>query len=116
MGSMVFGLWSATSNEKDPSKDYIISRYNMDLIAIAVVIISEVSNVDDLIKLLKTGIEYQLHSRKVMLSFYASKGQYMGILCNTRELNILNGTISFAEDCIEVPVYEFTGGEIFTFG
>lgn len=36
----------------------------------------------------------------------------MGILCNTRELNILNGTISFAEDCIEVPVYEFTGGEI----
>lgn len=104
--------WSATSNEKDPSKDYIISRYNMDLIAIEVVIISEVSNVDDLIKLLKTGIEYQLHSRKVMLSFYASKGQYMGILCNTRELNILNGTISFAEDCIEVPVYEFTGGEI----
>lgn len=104
--------WSATSNEKDPSKDYIISQYNMDLVAIEVVIMLEVSNVDDLIKLLKTGIEYQIHSRKVMFSFYISKGQYMGILCNTRELNILNGMVTLAEDCIEVPVYEFSGGGI----
>ena len=104
--------WSAIPNEKDPSKDYILSRYNIDLDAIEVVTISEASTLDDLIKLLKTGTEYQPHSRRVMFSFYASKGQYMGILCNTKELNTLNGKTAFAEDCIEVPVYEFTNGDI----
>ena len=104
--------WSTTPNEKDPSKDYILSRYNMDLDAIEVITISEASTLDDLIKLLKTGTEYQPHSRRVMFSFYASKGQYMGILCNTKELNTVNGKTSFAEDCIEVPVYEFTSGDI----
>ena len=104
--------WSAIPNEKDPSKDYILSRYNMDLDAIEVVTISEVSTLDDLIKLLKTGTEYQPHSHRVMFSFYASKGQFMGILCNTKELNTVNGKTAFAEDCIEVPVYEFTSGDI----
>ena len=66
--------WSATPNEKDPSKDYILSRYNMDLDAIEVVTISEASNLDNLINLLKNGIEYQPHSHRVMFAFYASKG------------------------------------------
>lgn len=104
--------WSATPNEKDPSKDHILSRYNMDLDAIEVVTISEASNLDDLINLLKNGIKCQPHSRRVMFAFYASKGQYMGILCNTKELNTVNGKTTFAEDCIEVPVYEFTSGDI----
>ena len=84
----------------------------MDLDAIEVVTISEASNLDNLINLLKNGIEYQPHSHRVMFAFYASKGQYMGILCNTQELNTVNGKTAFAEDCIEVPVYEFTGGNI----
>lgn len=104
--------WSATPNEKDSSKDYILSRYNMDLDAIEVVTISIASNLDNLINLLKNGIECQPHSRRVMFAFYSSKGQYMGILCNTKELNTVNGKTAFAEDCIEVPVYEFTGGDI----
>ena len=104
--------WSATPNEKDPSKDYILSQYNMDLNAIEVVTISEASTLDDLINLLKSGIEYQPHSRRVMFAYYASQGQYMGILCNTKELNTVNGKTAFSEDCIEVPVYEFTSGDI----
>lgn len=104
--------WSAIPNEKDPSKDYILSRYNSDLDATEVVSISEASNIDDLIKLLKNGIEYQPHSHRVMFAFYVSKGQCMGILCNIKELNTVNGKTTFAEDCIEVPVYRFTGGDI----
>ena len=104
--------WSATPNEKDPSKDYILSRYNMDLDAIEVVTISEASNLDNLINLLKNGIEYQPHSHRVMFAFYASKGQYMGILCNTQELNTVNKKTKISEDCIVVPVYEFTSEDI----
>jgi len=104
--------WSATPNEKDPSKDYILSRYNTSLDVIEVVIISEAANLDDLVELLKAGIVYQPHSRRVMFSFYASKGRYIGILCNIKELKALNGKIVFTEDCIEVPVYAFTNGDI----
>lgn len=87
----------------------------MNLDAIEVVTISEASNLDDLIHLLKNGIECQLHSRRVLFAFYVSKGQYVGVLCNTKELGTVNGKATFAEDCIEVPVYEFTGGDILRF-
>lgn len=104
--------WSATPNEKDPSKDYILSRYNMNLDVIEFVTISEASNLDDLINLLKNGIECQLHSCRVMFAICTSKERYTGILCKTKELKIVNGKTAFAEDCIEVPIYEFTSDDI----
>ena len=50
--------WSAVPNENDPSKDYIRSRYNTDIDAIEIVTITEATTLDDLVDLLKTGIEY----------------------------------------------------------
>ena len=104
--------WSAIPNENDPSRDYILSRYNTEIDVIEIVAITEVSNLDDLVNLLKDGIEYRPHSRKVMFSFYASKGLYTGILCNIKELSTVSGKTAFAEDCIVVPVYEFSGNNI----
>lgn len=104
--------WSAIQNMNDPTKDYISYVHNVQLDAVEIVIVSEASNLDGLVNLLKTGIEYRPHSRRVMFSFYASKGQCMGILCHTKELNTVNGITSFAEDCVEVPIYEFANSEI----
>lgn len=104
--------WSAIPNEKDPSKDYIISKYNVNLDAIEIATIPEASSLEELIHLLKDGFVYQPHSRRIMFSLYASKGQYMGILCSIKELNVTNGKVSFAEDCIELPVYEFNSDNI----
>ena len=104
--------WSAIPNEKDPSKDYILSKYNMDIDAIEVVTILEASNLDDLTNALKKGIEYAPHSRRVMFAFYASKGQYIGVLCNIKELITVNEKISISGDCVAVPVYEFSGEDI----
>lgn len=110
----IYGVWtwSTTPNENDPSKDYVISQYSANLNAIEIVIVQEASSLEELIRLLKSGIEYPLHSRRVMFSFYVSKGQYKGILCNGKELNAVNEKIAFAEDCIEVPVYEFASSDI----
>lgn len=104
--------WSATPSIKDPSKDHITSRYNMDLDAIEVITITEVSTLDDLVNQLKSGIEHQSHSRRVMFSFYVSKSQYIGILCNAKDINTVNKKVTFAKDCVVVPVYEFSGGDI----
>lgn len=109
-----YGIWSCVvvPNENDPSKDYILSRFNANIDAIEVVTVTEATSLDELIELLKNGIEYQPHSRRTIFSSYAAKGQYMGIMCNLKELNIRDGKASFAEDCIEVPVYEFTRDDI----
>lgn len=105
-------IWSSIPSEKDPSMDYVISRYKTDIDPIEVINVSEVSSLDGLINLLKNGIEYQPHSRRVMFSFCVSRGQCMGVLCNAKELNTVNGRTAFPEDCIEVPVYEFAGSDV----
>lgn len=104
--------WSAIPNENDSTKDYIISRYNMELDAIEVITITDVSNLDELVHLIQDGIKCQAHSRRVMFSFYSSKGQYIGILCHSNEFSTINGKVTFAESCSVLPVYEFTNGDI----
>lgn len=104
--------WHTIPNDKDPSKNYILSRYNTKITPIEIAMLAEVTNLDDLVNLLKEGIECQPHSQRVMFSLYASKGQCMGILCNIKELRTVNGKTSFAEDCIVVPVFEFDSDDI----
>ncbi len=104
--------WSAIPSEKDPSKDYIISRYKPDLNAIEVAVITNTSDLDSLVNQLKSGIEYIPHSRRIMFSFCSSKGMYTGILCNCDELNSINGKISFSEGCAVVPIYVFPSDNI----
>lgn len=105
-------IWYPIPNDKDPSKNFILSRYNMEINPIEIFMFTEAKNLDDLIILLKEGIEYQPHSRRVMFCIYASKGKYMGILCNTKELNTVEGKTTISEDCIVVPVYQFVGNDI----
>lgn len=105
-------IWYSIPNNKNPSKNYILSRFNTEINPIEISILTEANNLDDLINLLREGIEYQPHSRRVMFSIYASKGKYMGILCTTKELNTVEGKTTISEDCIVVPVYEFVGNDI----
>ena len=104
--------WSAVPNENGSSKDYILSRYNTEIDAIELVTFTQVVSLDELVNLLKEGINYQPRSRRVMFSIYTSKGQYTGILCTSKELNTVNEKTNISEDCIVVPVYEFTGDDI----
>lgn len=103
--------WSVVPNENDSSKDYVISRYIPEINPIELVAFTQISTLDELVNLLKEGINYRAHSRRVMFSI-SSKGRYTGILCTSKELNMSNEKISISEDCIVVPVYEFAGDNI----
>lgn len=103
--------WSAVPNKNDPTRDYIQSQYNTKIDAIEVVV-TQATNIDDLANLLKNGVEYKKRSGRVMFSLYASKGQYIGILCNTEDLKFVNEKAIISENCIIVPVYEFSGDNI----
>ena len=100
-------MWHPIPNDKDPSKKYILSRYNMEISPIEIYIFTEITTLDKLAALLKEGINYQPHSRRTMFAIDTSKGQYTGILCTAKELNTVNEKTSISEDCIVVPVYEF---------
>ncbi|MBM6916762.1 hypothetical protein H6B33_15325 [Gemmiger formicilis] len=104
--------WSAVPNENDSSKDYILSRYNTEIDAIELVTFTQATSLDELVNFLKEGINYQPHSRRVMFSIYTSNGQYTGILCTAKELNTVNEKTNISEDCIVVPVYEFTSADV----
>lgn len=104
--------WSAVPNENDPSKDYILSRYNTEIDAIELVTCTQARNLDELVGLLKEGINYQPHSRRVMFSICTSKGQHTGTLCTAKELNTVNEKTNISKDCIVVPVYEFTNADV----
>ena len=104
--------WSAVPNENDPSKDYILSRYNTVLDAIELVTFTQATSLDELVSLLKEGINYQPHSRRVMFSIGTSKEQHTGILCTAKELNTVNEKTNISKDCIVVPVYEFTNADV----
>lgn len=104
--------WSAVPNENDPSKDYILSRYNTEIDAIELVPFTQATSLDGLVSLLKEGINYHPHSRRVMFSICTSKGQYTGILCTAKELNTVNEKTHISKDCIVVPVYEFTNADV----
>lgn len=104
--------WSAVPNENDPSKDYILSRYNTEIDAIELVTFTQATSLDELVSLLQEGVNYHPHSRRVMFSIYTSNGQYTGILCTAKELNTANEKTNISKDCIVVPVYEFTGADV----
>ena len=104
--------WYTTQSEKDFSKDYVSSRFNNRLDAIEIIEIPDASSLESLIDIIKDGTNCRIHSRRIMFAFYASKWQYTGILCGYKDLNTDNGMTTFAEDCVEVPVYEFMDDDI----
>ena len=112
--NILFGIWTWTSEpaNNDPTKDYVLSWYHSELDAIEIILIPEVTTIDDLITLLKKGVDDQLHSRKTLFAFRMSDDRYTGVLCTEKELDTSKGKTTFSEDCIEVPVYEFTSKDI----
>lgn len=104
--------WSAVPNKKDPSKDYIQSRYNTEIQATELVNITQAASLDELVNLLKKGINYRPRSRRVMFFIHTSKEQYTGILCTVKQLNTINEKTTISADCIVVPIYEFTEDDI----
>ena len=109
-----YGVWNwhTEPNKNDPSKYFIKSCFNKSLSAIEVVKIADAKNIDELVNLIKKGIEYQSHSNKVIFCFYTSTGQYIGILCSSKDIKTNNGITTFVEDCTIIPVYEFTNHDI----
>lgn len=68
-------------------------------------------SLDELIRLLKKGVDFNLNSGKVMFAI-KSGSQYTGILCKAKDLDINNGVAVFSKNYTIAPVYRFGGNDI----
>ncbi|MCD8049986.1 MAG: hypothetical protein LUG52_10445 [Clostridia bacterium] len=108
--------WTAVQDKNDPIRERVLSRYNEAIDAIEVVIIKEASSLDELVDMIKRGIDYKPHSNKTMFSVCKSEEEYIGILCGRKELITDDGKTFFNENCNEAAVYEFSSGDIMYLG
>ena len=110
----VFGVWdwSAVARNSDPSKDYVITKYNPNILPIEVVIFSEFHSIDELINELKDGILYQPKSNRIIFAVNRTNDRCEGVLCNKKDLQITSESIIFSELIALIPVYEFSCNDV----
>ena len=106
------GVWSwaiskkATSNHKK-GPDSTVSRPQSLIVPTEVVILQDIHSLDELILKIKEGLEYQLISKKVLLTARKVDGNYVGVLCSSQNVSFKNSRIELKEQCSELAVYEF---------
>lgn len=104
--------WSTVPNYNDPSKDYVITKFNPALIPIEIVMLPELSDINEVIGSLRSGYSIKLQTGRVMFSVANGENQYIGILCKSKDIMKNGSTISFSDSLIQVPVYEFSSTDI----
>lgn len=98
--------WRIIPNRTDPSKDYIESSYNDNILPVEVVAIKECSSVDEVIKVLRRGFSVDLRTERILFSVLDG-GKYEGVYCDSKVLDYKSGIAILKEDVLKLPVYTF---------
>lgn len=107
-GMMGIWNWYTVPNNSDPSKDYVFTTYNIDINPIEIITLPEVSTLDGLIDEIEKGCSLRINTYRIMISAQITKGKFIGILCNKKDLIKKANYYSFSDSIVQVPVYEFT--------
>lgn len=99
--------WSAIINKSDASKDYVITKYDPNIMPIEIVVFPEFRSIGDLINGLKSGLSYKPNGGRVIFAVNRPKGSCEGVLCDRKDLLITSENTSFSELVTQLPVYGF---------
>lgn len=107
------GVWSwrVVPNASDPEKDFIETIFNSDIHPIEVCIVPECQTIPEMIAILKTGIQAELHSDRVLFTTY-TESDYSGIYCETNSLTIQGGMVTVKSGVQKLPVYCFKNSDM----
>ena len=109
-----YGIWSwiATPNKNNPDKAFVRSYYEANLHPIELVQVNA-NNINELMILLKEGIQYApISSRTMFHTNISSKEEFTGVLCNREHLIFDSVTARFTDDNYILPVYKFKTKDI----
>ena len=103
--------WSAVPNTTDPTKDYIVSEYDNHTMVTEIEMIEKCTSLQELVDILKRGINSRLSTARVSFAIYVGKGQFLGIVCNKQDLFVTGDEVKLKESVISLPWYEFSSAE-----
>lgn len=98
--------WRVVPNRSDPSKDFIESSYNSNIMPVEIVAIKECNSVDDILKVLRKGFSVELHTERILFSILDG-GKYEGVYCDSKVLDYKSRIAILKENVLKLPIYTF---------
>ena len=96
--------WKALENWSDPTKDYVITKYNSKCFPVEIVEAPEYSSLQELVSALNNGISDSVFSNRMLWCFRSAEG-YIGVLVERKQLIYKGDRLFVAPNTIELPVY-----------
>ena len=107
-GAVGVWKWRALPNLTDPSRDFIESEFIPGINPIKIVTFEGCKTADELLEIIKTGIEVELTTSRILFSVYLAKGQFIGFLCRSRDLEQNGSKIKLIDTVMSLPRYDFS--------
>lgn len=104
--------WTTTKSWSNPDKVHINSSYNPNIVPIEIILMNDCDSIGSVISSLKEGLKIEIHSKKILFSFYKTKGIYEGILCRANDMVNQKDLFTLSESVIQLPVYVFVKNDI----
>ncbi len=105
--------WKVEPNASDPTKDYVTSIFNESYPVIEMVVLEGCSAVEDVIGKVTKGVNSSANSNRIWFGFQSrARGGYEGILCNKKDVQFRNQTISLAPHITKLPVFAISASDV----
>ena len=104
--------WSAIENYKDSSKDYIRMQYNSSIKYIEVVELAECHSCKDVSEYLAGNTFSGIAGSKILFGYRASEKEMSCLLCGTRELEVIDGSVRLKKEVCVLPQYQIDIGDV----
>lgn len=110
IGSFGIWKWSAVPNNKDYTKDYVISDYAEDLQAVEIIRVSSVTTIEKLSEIMTDGglIIKPVSKRFLLCPQTVSSIKYRGLLCSVNNFSVEGGKFRLKDDVTNLPLYSFS--------
>ena len=100
--------WRAIPNITDPQRDYIESEFIPGVNPIEIITIQDCKTEDELLESIKSGIDVELITSRVLISIFLTKGQFVGFLCKRQDFQQSGSKVKLSETVMSLPRYDFS--------
>lgn len=106
--------WSATYNHNDPNRDYVRTKFVPEECPMELEIL-EANSMDEVVALLKDGIDLYMESNKILIGYKKEK-TLKCILCKNTDLTEIGNKYILSSDLNKLPVYNINPNDVVKIG
>lgn len=98
--------WKVIPSANDPTKDYIQTAFNGNILPIEVLIANDCNSIAELVSSIKAGISTNLVPSRMIYAFY-NGSTYEGLYCDVKTTISHSGKLGLQPGTLKLPVFEF---------